>query len=380
MQPQDQPIIDQDTLQTRYRPRGWDGIIGQEHITNILKGIIKNQTYHYTRSYVFSGSAGSGKTSSSKIMANAIICDHEDTTQRPCHECQSCKEFLKDSYPDYIEVDAGKYNKVEDVNKLIEIAKIYPVHSQKYRIILVDEAHRLSNAAWDSMLKLLEDGKTRTIFMFATTEGDKIRRAIHSRSLSFQMKPLSVKEISKELIRVCEQEKIPYDIPSIESIAYANNGRMRDALKTLDMYYRSQRTATNISVKTDEEKFCEIIKHTIFNNTKEALELLDSMVTHTQNIGTVLCNAITAIYCYPYNTTSGIPESILSSMKTLLKNDIKKIIDQYMKYKPITYEQTRLFILIMADETEHKQTQQHQQKRQLFKSRQFQAEEDNDEI
>ena len=117
-----------DTLQTRYRPHSWEYLIGQEHIVSILKGIVRNKAYTFTRSYIFSGFAGSGKTSSAKILANAIICDNQQDGS-PCLECQSCKEFLEGIYTDIIELDAGQFNKVDDIAKLIEIAKIYPIHS-----------------------------------------------------------------------------------------------------------------------------------------------------------------------------------------------------------------------------------------------------------
>lgn len=362
---------DKDTLQTRYRPHTWDNIIGQEHILSILKGIIKNQTYRFTRSYIISGAAGSGKTSSMRVFSNAIICDHPEPQHRPCLNCKSCNDYQNNNYGDYIEVDAGQYNKVEDVAKLIDIAKTYPINPQKFRLILVDEAHRLSNAAWDSLLKLLEEGRTKTIFMFATTEGDKIRRAIHSRSIAFQVKPLSVQEIQKELIRVCNLEHIVYDNKSIQSIAYANRGRMRDALKTLDMLHRAHREVVNIQLTTPEENICDVLTHAYFNRQDKATDLLNTLTTDPANIGHNLCSTITALYCYPQQQTSGIPEYKLSETKSLLKQDIKKLIELYMQYKPETYEQVKLFLYLVAElgVSKLKQTDKQTQKRQLIRVR-----------
>ena len=348
----------------------WDISVGHE-----------NQRY-YASGLSSHNSPGCGKTTSLRILANAIICDHESQEAKPCLECKSCLDFLSNNYPDYIEVDAGQYNKVEDVNRLIEIAKIYPVHSNKFRIILIDEAHRLSNAAWDSLLKLLEEGRTKTIFMFATTEGDKIRRAIHSRSIAFQLKPLSVQEIQAELIRVCKLENIQYDIESIQSIAYANRGRMRDALKTMDTYYRAYREIKNIQLTTPEEHFCSIINHAFFNRIQEATEVLDQLVVDSLNLGAILCNTITAIYCYPQQITSGIPENVLSSIKTLLKADIKRLIEIYMEYKPQTYEQVKLFLFLISELGVSKANSQSQQqtKRQLIRTREKPKVIDDDDI
>lgn len=338
-----------DTLQTRHRPQSWDAVIGQEHITSILKGIILNETWRFTRSYIFQGSPGSGKTTSGKLFAKAIGCDHPDKSKRPCNECDSCKSFNNGSYPDYLEVDGASYNKVEDIKVLTDLAKIYPTNSNKARIILVDEAHRLSNAAWDTMLKLLEDGVTKTIFIFATTEGDKIRPAIHSRSIVFSVRPLSVHEIARELTRICKEDGIPYDSKSIESIAYAFRGRTRDAIKTLDTYNRAYGRVVDISIKSDEEVVLEMIKSAYFNQMDDAFRGLDSLITSDSKIGGIVCNALTALYVYPNQITSSIPDSILSSHKQLLGRDIRKLIETFNEFRPESYETMKLFLIIIAE-------------------------------
>lgn len=370
-----------DTLQTRYRPNSWEGIIGQEHITSILRGIVRNKAYNYTRSYVLSGQAGSGKTTTLRVFANAIICDNQQDGA-PCLECESCKQFAQGQYDDYLEVDAGRFNKVEDIAKLIEVAKQYPIHSTKQRVILLDESHRISNAGFDSLLLLLEQGVTKTIFMFATTEGNKIRPAIHSRSISLQIKPLSVREIQKELIRVCNAEKIEYDMVSIQNIAYNFNGRMRDALKTLDMYVRANGNAKDIAYKGDGEKFCEILRLTYLNRQNEALAMLDEMINRGNELSQVFCNTISALYCYPNNIISGIPENVLQNTKKILDKQLRKVIELYMQYKPQTYEQIKLFMLLLQgnEAVTQKQTSTTGAKRQLFKSAKKKEQVDDDEF
>ena len=294
----------------------------------------------------------------------------------------SCLAFSKNSYADYIEVDGGQYNGVEQVQQLINIAKLYPVYATKYRLILLDEAHRLSNQAWDSLLKLLEEGKTKTIFMFATTEGDKIRKAIHSRSLVFQMKPLSVKEIANELFSICDREKIAYDKPSILSIAYQNNGKMRDALKTLDMFYRSFGEVKDISLVTTEEKFIEILLLIHSNDIKTALDKLDELIINKDNLSQSLTNALTSIYCYPQNKVSEVPDHILQRAKTLLSYDLKKVIVEFMTYKPQTYEQIKLFLFILADvfANHSNNNRQTTQGRRLLKRQEVSNSVDNNEL
>lgn len=373
-------MVSQDTLQTRYRPNTWAGIIGQDHIVNILRGIVRNKAYTFTRSYILAGSPGGGKTTTLRVMANAIFCDNPQDGA-PCLECQSCQEFSKQQYHDYVECDGAQYNKLEDIAKLIDIAKIYPIHSNKQRIILIDECQRLSNAAWDSLLKLLEDSKTRTIFMFATTEGDKIRPAIHSRSISLQVKPLSVSEIQGELTRICEAEGIEYDKASIAALAYAYNGKARDAIKALDMYHRSQGNLLNITLKSDNERFCEILKHIQLRKLDKALETLDTMSTMA-GLGQILCDTLSALYCYPNNLICNIPELVLQNTKTLLAKSLRKTIDLYMQYKPETYEQVKLFLLVLGDTgtISSQTTLKSNTKRQLFRSQQKQESQPDDEL
>lgn len=294
-------------------------------------------------------SPGSGKTTTARIFAKAIACDHEDKEARPCGECDSCRKFAANSYPDYIEVDGASYNKVEDVKVLVDIAKTYPVYANKSRIILIDEAHRLSNAAWDTMLKLLEDGVTKTIFLFATTELDKIRAAIQSRSIVFQVKPLSVQEISRELVRICKKDNISYDMKSIEAIAYANRGKTRDAIKTLDMYNRAFGEIKNLKIKTDEESILEMIQHSYFNQIEKAYDILDSLVNSNNKFGGMICSTLSALYIYPKQITTGIPESVLNSAKTIMQKDIKRFIELYCEYKPDKYEEVKLFLSIIAE-------------------------------
>lgn len=351
--------------------------IGERETWDISVGH-KNERY-YANGVSSHNSPGSGKTSTARLFAAGINCDNEDHSNKPCHSCKSCNQFFAGQYPDYLEVDAGQYNKVEDVKKLIDVAKIYPVNPSKFRVILLDEAHRLSNAAWDSMLKLLEDGVTKTIFIFATTEGDKIRRAIHSRSISFQVKPLSVPEIRNELIRICKKEGIEYDVNSIESIAHSNRGRMRDAIKTLDMFNRSKGKITDISISTSEEKFCQILAYTSMGKYQDSLDILDKMTMDTIDLGNCLCNTISAIYCYPILNNSGVPESVLNRTKKILGNSISKIIELFMTYKPSNYEQVKLFLVMLSDIGSQKQKQENNTtKRVLFKTRKNEEIEDED--
>lgn len=358
-----------ETLQTKYRPHSWEAILGQDSQISILKGIIAHKSYTYTRSYVFYGHAGCGKTTTAKVFANAIFCDSDSS--QPCGQCDSCLEFLSNSYPDFIEKDAGSYNKVEDIKQLLSIASIYPQRSNKYRVILLDEAHRISNAGWDAMLKFLEEGKTQTIFLFATTEVDKIRPAILSRAINIHIRPLSVKEIYKELINVLTKSSIAYDSNTLYKIACANAGKMRDALKSVDMYARAYGEIKNIELQSIHSQMALALKHCFFGDIQEAISIVETLTIsgHT-HLGDLLASVLSAIWLYPQETTIAVDDMLLNELKTLFNTSLKSLINQFFTYKPQTLEQIKLFFAIITNESK-KSFSQHSgtrvnSKRQLF--------------
>ena len=208
-------------------------VIGQEHVVRTLKNAIVSN--HVANAYLFIGPRGIGKTPLSRIFATALNCIHEDGSQdvEPCAHCRNCEDIAAGRSLDVIELDAASHNKVEDVKPIIEAVQFKPA-SSKYKIFIIDECHMLSNAAWNSLLKTLEEPPPFVKFVFATTEGDKVLATIVSRCQRFDLRRILTKDIVSRLKFICEKEGIEVEDDALLAIARGAEGGMRDALSSLD--------------------------------------------------------------------------------------------------------------------------------------------------
>ena len=216
-------------LYRKYRPRGFDGVIGQDHITKTLINQIK--TDKISHAYLFTGSRGTGKTSSAKIFARVINCLNP-LNGSPCEECEVCKG-LSENNIDILEIDAASNNGVNEIRDLREIVK-YPPVVGKYKVFIIDEVHMLSTSAFNALLKTLEEPPKYTVFILATTEVHKLPATILSRCLRFDFRLVSLDDLSALLKKVLDEEKISYDEQSINMIARAGEGSVRDTLSIAD--------------------------------------------------------------------------------------------------------------------------------------------------
>lgn len=216
-------------LYRKYRPQTFDDVIGQDHIIRTLKNQIKFDKISHA--YLFTGSRGTGKTSTAKIFARAINCtDSKDGS--PCGECETCKA-LKDTNIDVLEIDAASNNGVDEIRDLREKVK-YPPVTCKYKVYIIDEVHMLSTSAFNALLKTLEEPPSHTVFILATTEVHKLPATILSRCLRFDFRLVSLEDLTKLLERVLTEENIKYDRESLNTIARAGEGSVRDTLSIAD--------------------------------------------------------------------------------------------------------------------------------------------------
>ncbi len=220
-------------LARKWRPLAFEDVVGQEHVTSTLKKAIeKNRVAH---AYVFTGTRGVGKTTTARILARAMNCENGPTPE-PCGECESCKNIINGSSFDVLEIDGASNNSVEDIRELRDNIN-YSSMGGKHRIYVIDEVHMLSKSAFNALLKTLEEPPKNVIFIFATTEPQKIPETIHSRCQRYDFRRISTERIAQHLEQICTNESVTFDHDAIMLIARKADGSMRDSLSLLDQVY-----------------------------------------------------------------------------------------------------------------------------------------------
>lgn len=218
-------------LYRKYRPKNFDDVVGQEHITVTLKQEISSGRVGHA--YLFTGSRGTGKTTCSKIIAKAVNCPNQQDGN-PCGVCDICKGIDDGSILDVTEIDAASNNGVDNIRQLREEANFTPAVT-KYRVYIIDETHMLSVGAFNALLKIMEEPPEHVIFILATTEVHKIPATILSRCQRFDFRRIDPKVIAERIKYVCQQENILIDEDAASLIARLAEGGMRDALSLLDV-------------------------------------------------------------------------------------------------------------------------------------------------
>lgn len=218
-------------LYRKYRPKNFDDVVGQEHITVTLKQEISSGRVGHA--YLFTGSRGTGKTTCSKIIAKAVNCPNQQDGN-PCGVCEICKGIDDGSILDVTEIDAASNNGVDNIRQLREEANFTPAVT-KYRVYIIDETHMLSVGAFNALLKIMEEPPEHVIFILATTEVHKIPATILSRCQRFDFRRIDPKVIAERVKYVCQQENILIDEDAASLIARLAEGGMRDALSLLDV-------------------------------------------------------------------------------------------------------------------------------------------------
>ena len=218
-------------LYRKYRPRTWDAVVGQDHVVTTLKNAIAAD--RVAHAYLFAGSRGTGKTTLARLLAKAVNCTNPEPAKRPDNECENCKAVNENRFLDLIEIDAASNTSVDDVRDLRDKINFTPSQG-KYKIYIIDEVHMLSTAAFNALLKTLEEPPPHAIFVLATTEIHKIPATVLSRCQRHEFRRVPVDEIVGNLKKIVKAENIQADEDALIQIARQSAGGMRDAQSLLD--------------------------------------------------------------------------------------------------------------------------------------------------
>ncbi len=236
-----------EVLARKYRPKSFDELIGQDTISQTLSlALDKNRLSH---AYLFSGLRGSGKTSTARIFAKALICE-KGITHQPCGTCQNCMLSLENRHMDIVEMDGASSRKIDDIRDLIEQTKYKPT-TARFKIFIIDEVHMLTKEAFNALLKTLEEPPSYVKFILATTDPLKLPATILSRTQHFRFKSIATNKIAEHLAHILNLEGIKYETEALEILARSGSGSLRDTLTLLDQAIIYSKNHVDVRTVTD---------------------------------------------------------------------------------------------------------------------------------
>jgi DNA polymerase-3 subunit gamma/tau len=217
-------------LARKWRPRDFEGLVGQEHVVRALTHALTTQRLHHA--WLFTGTRGVGKTTLSRILAKSLNCE-TGITAKPCGQCRACTEIDGGRFVDYVELDAASNRGVDEMTQLLEQA-VYSPAAGRFKVYMIDEVHMLTGHAFNAMLKTLEEPPAHVKFILATTDPQKIPPTVLSRCLQFNLKQMPPEAVAGHLSMVLTEEQVPFESAALRLIGQAASGSMRDALSLTD--------------------------------------------------------------------------------------------------------------------------------------------------
>lgn len=275
-------------LYRKFRPTRFEDVKGQEHIVQTLKNQIKADRIGHA--YLFCGTRGTGKTTVAKIFAKAVNCEHP-VDGSPCTECPSCQAIAQDTSMNVIEIDAASNNGVDNVRDIIEQVSYSPTEG-RYKVFIIDEVHMLSTAAFNALLKTLEEPPSYVIFILATTEANKIPITVLSRCQQYDFHRIGIDVIKDRMKELLEIEKASVTDSALSYIAKAADGSMRDALSLLDQcmaFYMNQEVTLenvlDVLGAVDNDVFTRLLSAVEKRDVNEVLRIIDEIVMQGRDLG-----------------------------------------------------------------------------------------------
>jgi len=270
----------------KYRPQTFSEIVGQQHVTRTLANAIgSNRVAH---AYIFSGVRGVGKTTTARILAKALNCAKGPTAD-PDNTCDSCLEISAGSSLDVLEIDAASNRGIDQIRELREMVRYAPA-SSRYKVVILDEAHQLTDEASNALLKTLEEPPERVVFILATTQAEDLADTIKSRAQLFQFRSLTFKEIAEEIERIAREENLTIEPGAVAVLARAAEGSLRDGLSLLEQAISySDDTVTDAQVRellgvVAENVLDDLVEAIATQSAERALGLVHRLIGDGQNL------------------------------------------------------------------------------------------------
>jgi DNA polymerase-3 subunit gamma/tau len=304
-----------EVLARKWRPKSFKELIGQDNTVQALSNALDKDRLHHA--YLFTGTRGVGKTTLARILAKSLNCE-VSISSKPCQKCSACIDINQGRFIDLVEVDAASNTQVDNMRDLLENSQYAPT-SGRFKIYIIDEVHMLSKSAFNAMLKTLEEPPSHVKFILATTDPKKVPVTVISRCLQFDLKQMTKESISNHLKYILKEEKIHSEDGSIEIIAKAAHGSMRDALSILDqaISYSGDKISTKKILEmlgTIDNTFLTLILNALAeNNGEKVMELSKEM--NEKSISFELALEELARLIYTISTHQIIPENIEQSEK-----------------------------------------------------------------
>jgi len=306
------------SLYLKYRPQNFETIVGQEHIVTTIKNAIKKNAL--THAYLFSGSRGTGKTSSARIIAKALNCLNIQKEYEPCNECENCQSINNGRLVDLIEIDAASNRGIDEIRDLREKILFTPTQG-KVKVYIIDEVHMLTKEAFNALLKTLEEPPEHAYFILATTEAHKIPETIISRCQQFNFKRIEINDIIKRLQEIAKEEKIEADEESLKIIARMANGGLRDAIGLFEQMGINGKVEYNTLIKnlglTGNILIESFYEYLLDKKTSKAIEIINQVNAEGQNLNQFTGDIISFLREKMLISINGNPEETKQIIKLI---------------------------------------------------------------
>lgn len=313
------------SLDTKYRPQRFDEVVGQKGTIQILKNLVQEGKV-FQKSYVFAGPSGTGKTTTARILARAMLCDHLSPDGEPCNQCVTCREILDGTTSfNFTEMDAANHSGVDTIRQIVGSSDYYTLGGKDRHIYLIDEAHRLTKEAMDALLKPMEDnvpgtGDKRLVCLFCTTEPEKLRDTIKARCLTFGIREPNREDVVERLKLISDAEGFQYDTEALDMIFASGRGHIRDMVNALERVSRIgditiENTRDQLGLKATENYY-RILKM-LGTDLPQALQIARETIPMTGAPATFYGLAESALGAY--RTSLGQDEGIASIDLALAK-------------------------------------------------------------